>query len=466
MAHSWASGLEATVEQLRILIVDDEAPVREGMRMVMEYAGMTVDEASSGEQGLERINKSHFDVVLLDLRLPRMDGLEMMERLSAEDNRPEVIMVSAHADLSTAVQATRLGAFDFLEKPLDQDRLLVTVRNAGRQRRLAREARLLRTGQPGLNSILGVSPATVSLRATIVLVASTDSRALITGESGTGKELVARAIHAGGTRRDEPFVEVNCAALPAELIESELFGHEKGAFTGATARRQGKFELAHKGTLFLDEVGDMSMTAQAKVLRVLEEGTLSRVGGNAAISVDVRVIAATNKPLGDEVAQGRFREDLYYRLNVVPIRVPPLRERREDIPVLAAHFLEAFSMKMGKPPIRLGDTARGLLMAHPWPGNVRELKNVMERVALFCTQAEISPQQLSRHIDQGLSASSDALPYGETFEQFVQSAERDYLARRLEQAGWNVTKAAQDIGMQRSNLYKKIERHGLRRPRA
>jgi len=454
------------VERLRVLIVDDEQAVRDGIRMVLEYAGISVDEAASGEEGLESIGRSRCDVVLLDLRLPKMGGLAVLERLSVEEDRPQVIMISAHADLSTAVQATRLGAFDFLEKPLDQDRLLVTVRNAGRQHRLMREARLLRRARPGLDSILGISPVTHALRQAVALVAATESRALITGESGTGKELVARAIHAGSARAAEAFVEVNCAALPAELIESELFGHEKGAFTGATARRQGKFELAHKGTLFLDEVGDMSMAAQAKVLRVLEEGTLSRVGGAVPITVDVRVIAATNRPLADEVAAGRFRDDLYYRLNVVPIRVPPLRERREDIPVLAAHFLDVFAMKMGKPAMQLGEDARRMLSGHSWPGNVRELKNVMERVALFCSQTEVSGEDLQRHLDQGLAAAKETLPFDETFERFVDSAEREFLQRRLEQNGWNMTKTAQDIGMQRSNLYKKIERYGLRRPDA
>jgi DNA-binding NtrC family response regulator len=434
--------------------------------MVLEYAGMAVEEAATGEEGVEAVVGARHDVVLLDLRLPKMDGLAVLERLSHEEDRPEVIMISAHADLSAAVQATRLGAFDFLEKPLDHDRLLVTVRNAGRHHQLAREARLLRRTRPGAESILGISAGTKSLRETIALVASTDSRALITGESGTGKELVARAIHAGSTRAAEPFVEVNCAALPAELIESELFGHEKGAFTGATARRQGKFELAHKGTLFLDEVGDMSLSAQAKVLRVLEQGTLTRVGGTAAITVDVRVIAATNKPLVDEVTEGRFRDDLFYRLNVVPIRVPPLRERREDIPVLAGHFLDTFTAKMGKSPMKIGETATTLLVAHGWPGNVRELKNVMERVALFCGRSEVGGDELRRLLDPGSPAGRDSLPFEETFESFVESAEREFLQRRLEHTGWNVTKTAQDIGMQRSNLYKKIERYGLRRPEA
>ncbi len=432
--------------------------------MVLEYEGMEVSDAPSGEKGLEEVRTGDFDVVLLDLRLPGMDGLAVLERLAAEQDRPECVMISAHADLSKAVQATRLGAFDFLEKPLDHDRLVLTVRNAGRQRRLAREARLLRQGRPGVESILGVSPATRELRETIRLVASTDSRALITGESGTGKELVARAIHEASSRSTGAFVEVNCAALPAELIESELFGHEKGAFTGAVARRQGKFELAHKGTLFLDEVGDMSAAAQAKVLRVVEEGVVTRVGGTAPIAVDVRIIAATNKPLAEEVAAGRFREDLYYRLNVVPLHVRPLRERKEDIPVLASHFLTLFATKMGKPPRTLTEEALRVLLHHPWPGNVRELKNVMERVALFCTTPEVDAEQVRRHLDSGLRSTEEHLPYEETFERFVESAERDYLLRRLEANAWNVAKTASDIGMQRSNLYKKMERYGLRRP--
>jgi len=319
------------VEGLNILIIDDEEAVREGLRMVIEYGGMNVDEALTGEEGLKRIEDGAFDVVLLDLRLPGIDGLEVLDRITKLDLRPEVIMISAHADLSVAVNATRKGAFDFLEKPLDHDRLLLTVRNAGRQYRLGREATVLRETLPGVDNIMGVSESIRELKEVILRVAPTDSRVLITGESGTGKELVARAIHALSPRSNEIFVEINCASIPSELIESELFGHEKGAFTGASARRDGRFEQADRGTLFLDEVADMSQAAQAKMLRVLEQGTFTRVGGAKIQGVDVRVIAATNKDVEKEVAEGRLREDLFYRLNVVRVHVVPLREREQRI---------------------------------------------------------------------------------------------------------------------------------------
>jgi two-component system nitrogen regulation response regulator NtrX len=452
------------VDQISVLIIDDEEAVREGVRMVLEYDNMNVDEAGSGEEGLKRIEDNVYDVVLVDLRLPGIDGLEVLEQLALAEASPEAIMISAHADLSTAVEATRKGAFDFLEKPLDHDRLLVTVRNAGRHGRLSREARLHRETMPGVRNILGISKAINDLRSVIAKVAATDSRVLITGESGTGKELVARAIHAGSPRAREAFVEMNCASIPSELIESELFGHEKGAFTGASARRIGRFEQADRGTLFLDEVGDMSQAAQAKMLRVLEQGYFTRVGGAKSLGVDVRVIAATNKEVEKEVAEGRLREDLFYRLNVVRLSVPPLRERTEDVEVLAEHFLAHFTAKMGRSPLRLDKETRALLKRQPWPGNIRELKNVMERLALFCHGPQVGPDELLNVIDTSTNRGRELAAFQGTHPEFMEWAEQQFLQRRLQENGWNVTKTAQELGMQRSNLYKKIEKFDLKRP--
>jgi two-component system nitrogen regulation response regulator NtrX len=452
------------VDQLNVLIIDDEEAVREGVRMVLEYDDMIVDEAATGEDGLKRIDDGVYDVVLVDLRLPGIDGLEVLDKLALSEGSPEAIMISAHADLSTAVQATRKGAFDFLEKPLDRDRLLVTVRNAGRHGKLSREAKLHRETMPGVQNILGTSEAISNLRFTITKVAATDSRVLITGESGTGKELVARAIHAGSPRVREAFVEMNCASIPSELIESELFGHEKGSFTGASSRRVGRFEQADRGTLFLDEVGDMSRAAQAKMLRVLEQGYFTRVGGTKPLGVDVRVIAATNKDVEEEVAQGHLREDLFYRLNVVRLVVPPLRDRAEDTEILARHFLDHFTAKMGRSPLQIGQEAIRMLRRQPWPGNVRELKNVVERMALFCRGPMVEPDEVLNVIDASTNRGRELAAFQGTHPEFMEWAEQQFLQRRLEENGWNVTRTAQELGMQRSNLYKKIEKYGLARP--
>ena len=452
------------MERMSVLVIDDDLAVREGLKMVLEFEGATVHEAATGEEGLEYARSTRFDVVLLDLRLPGIDGLAVLEGIMSLEKRPEVIMISAQADLSTAVEATRKGAFDFLDKPLDQDRLLVTLRNALEHARLERETRLLRNGVPTVDTILGTSGVITELKEMISRIAQTDSKVLITGESGVGKELVARAIHAGSDRSAEPFVEVNCAAIPQELIESELFGHEKGSFTGASARRIGQFECADHGTLFLDEVGDMSLAAQAKVLRVLEHGRVARVGGTKSIEVDVRVIAATNKPLQEEVEAGNFREDLYYRLNVVPLRVPPLRERREDIDILAERFLIQFTDKMGRQRMYLSKKAAAVLRNHPWPGNVRELKNVMERVALFGRGGEVNEHEIRTLIDPGARKTQSFVSFSGTHQEFMEHAEKQFIERKLSEMDWNVTQTARELGMQRSNLYKKIERYELNRP--
>ncbi len=447
-----------------MLVVDDDQAVREGLRMVLEYEDVLVSEAESGEEGLERVRSGGIEVVLLDLRLPGMSGLEVLEQLTTLTERPEVIMISAQADLSTAVQATRKGAFDFLEKPLDQNRLLVTLRNARAHAKLRKQAIILRGTVPTVESILGDADSIKRLKQIIGQVAKTDSKVLITGESGVGKELVARAIHAGSSRAAEHFVEVNCAAIPSELIESELFGHEKGSFTGASAKRIGQFERADRGTLFLDEVGDMSLAAQAKVLRVLELAMLTRVGGTKAIETDVRVIAATNKPLVEEVEAGRFREDLFYRLNVVPIRVAPLREHTEDAALLSRHFLDHFTDKMGRSRLTLGRGAIDMIRKHRWPGNVRELKNVMERISLFCAGPEVLPDEINVLLDSGVRPKQDLGSFSGSHQEFMEWAEHRFLQRKLESNNWNVTRTAKDLEMQRSNLYKKIERYRLQRP--
>ncbi|HEX9565421.1 MAG TPA: sigma-54 dependent transcriptional regulator, partial [Gemmatimonadaceae bacterium] len=377
-----------------------------------------------------------------------------------------VVMISGHGTIATAVEATRRGAFDFLEKPLDTDRLLVTLRNALAQGQLRGENELLRGGGGGGRYVMiGASPALEAVREVIARVGPTTARVLISGENGSGKELVARAVHAVSPRRDKPFVEVNCAAIPSELIESELFGHMKGSFTGAVGDRAGKFEQADKGTLFLDEVGDMSLAAQAKVLRVLQDGEVTRIGGTKPNRVDVRVLSATNKRLEDEIAAGRFREDLFYRLNVVPLHVPPLRDRREDIPLLAQHFALLLAQREGAPSRTLDPTALEVLQRYDWPGNVRELRNAIERLMILAAGPRITGADVARLTG---SRPPDASGLGSllecrTYDDFKTAAERAFLLHKLREMDWNVSETARVLEMPRSNLYKKIERYGLAR---
>jgi two-component system nitrogen regulation response regulator NtrX len=422
---------------------------------------MEVRAAGSGGEAITLYSDFRPHVVFLDVKMAGLDGLETLARLRALDPEAVVVMISGHGTIATAVDATQRGAFDFLEKPLDADRLLVTVRNAIERAELVGENHRLREVVSRRHAMVGSSPALQTTRELIAKVAPTNARVLITGENGTGKELVARALHADSARRDQPFVEVNCAAIPSELIESELFGHVKGSFTGAFADRAGKFEQADGGTLFLDEVGDMALPAQAKLLRVLQEGVVTRIGGSKAIEVDVRVLAATNKDLGLEIAEGRFREDLLYRLNVVEIDVPPLRERREDIPELVEHFTQQITAAGGMPGKRFGDDAVRRLQQRNWPGNIRELRNVVERALI------LSPGKLVTAADIDLLFPPD--PRGgeegepQTFERFKQDAERSFLATKLREFDWNVSETARALKMPRSNLYKKIERYGLTR---
>jgi two-component system nitrogen regulation response regulator NtrX len=447
----------------RILVVDDEEGIRRILAQVLEYEGHEVRTGGSGTEALELYSSFEPDLTFLDVKMARMDGLEALQKLREQDPDALVIMISGHGTIDTAVEATRRGAYDFLEKPLDTDRLLVTIRNALQQRGLAEENARLRDAVESRYEVVGSSYAIRSLLDRVEKVAPTDARVLITGENGTGKELIARALHRLSPRAEQPFVEVNCAAIPSELIESELFGHMKGSFTGATADRAGKFEQANGGTLFLDEIGDMSLTAQAKVLRALQEGIITRVGGEKPIRVDVRVIAATNKNLEKLIEQGEFREDLYFRLNVVPIHVPPLRERREDIPMLVRYFAERAAEEQRLPARRFTSEAIERLTRMDWPGNVRELRNTVERLLILARSNEIDAGDVDRLV--GGAAASGSMPgdllAAETFAEFKERAERAYILAKLREYDWNVSETARRIEMPRSNLYKKIEKYGL-----
>ena len=459
----------------RVLVVDDEKGIREALQQVLEYEAIEVQTCPSGGEALQRYAEFRPDLVFLDVKMQGMDGLETLRKLRELDAHAQVVMISGHGTIQTAVEATQLGAYDFLEKPLDTDRILLTLRNALQHLDLESENVRLKAEVHAQYEIVGSSKAIQQVIERIEKVAPTAARVLITGENGTGKELVARAIHALSPRARGPFVEVNCAAIPSELIESELFGHMKGSFTGAFADRAGKFELADGGTLFLDEIGDMSLSAQAKVLRALEEGVISRVGSGKTLEVDVRVIAATNKDLKVEIAAGRFRDDLLYRLNVVPIEVPPLRGRRGDIPQLLEHFMEQLTRGGGLPRKELDQEAVKRLASHDWPGNIRELRNAVERLLILTPGAVVRVEEVERlagmtTADGGPgrgtgSADLAGAPWSRaaTFEQFKQAAERAFLLAKLQENDWNVSETARTLEMPRSNLYKKIERYGLTR---
>ena len=445
-----------------LLVVDDEAGIRESLSSILEDEGYHVEAVGSAEEALNRAAAGDFEVVLLDVWLPGMDGLEALSRLQAAPRPPAVIMISGHGTSETAVRATKLGAFDFIEKPLSLEKIIVLVRNAIQQRRLQDENQLLRSELGYRYQVIGNSVPMKALRQQIGVTAPTNGRVLIYGESGTGKELVARALHAASLRSKGPFVEVNCAAIPEELIESELFGHIKGSFTGATEDKIGKFQKADGGTLFLDEIGDMSLRTQSKVLRVLEEQRFERVGSNETLSVDVRVIAATNKHLEQEIARGAFREDLFYRLNVIPFYVPPLRDRKEDIPTLAKYFLAEFSSEYSKKTRELSDSAMEILIRYPWPGNVRELRNLVERLVIMCPQARIEPHHLPPELFRG-AAESPHHPYS-TLHEARSAYEREFILRKLQEHSWNMTQTATALGLERSHLYRKMKSLGIAAP--
>jgi two-component system nitrogen regulation response regulator NtrX len=458
----------------RVLIVDDEKGIREALKQVLEYEEIEVQACGSGHEAMRVYPEFKPHLVFLDVKMEGMDGLETLKKLRELDSQAQVVMISGHGTIQTAVEATQLGAYDFLEKPLDTDRILLTLRNALQHLVLVNENVRLKQEIRAQYEIVGSSKAIRHVIGLLEKVGPTPARVLITGENGTGKELVARAIHSLSSRAAGPFIEVNCAAIPTELIESELFGHMKGSFTGAFADRAGKFELADGGTLFLDEVGDMSLSAQAKVLRALQEGMISRVGSGKALPVDVRVIAATNKNLEQEIQDGRFREDLLYRLNVVPIHVPPLRERRSDIPQLVAHFMAQLTRQGGGglPAKEMEPAAVERLTAHDWPGNIRELKNAVERLLILASGSAVTQQDVERLVGKGEGGRGKGMAGGDgdaswlrvgTFEEFKQAAERAFLLGKLQEHDWNVSETARTLQMPRSNLYKKIERYGLAR---
>ena len=447
----------------RILVVDDEEGIRRVLHQLFEYEDHEVRSAGGGAEGIAIYQEFHPDVTFLDVKMARMDGLEALSRIREHDPSAVVIMISGHGTIDTAVEATRRGAYDFLEKPLDTDRLLLVLRNALQQQGLAQENARLRGEIESRHQIVGRSFALRQVLDRVEKVAPTDARVLITGENGTGKELVARAIHRLSPRADRAFIELNCAAIPSELIESELFGHMKGSFTGAHEDRAGKFELADGGTLFLDEIGDMSLAAQAKVLRALQEGLVTRVGGAKPVQVDVRVLAATNKDLEAEIADGRFREDLYYRLNVIPLHVPPLRERREDIPMLVRHFVEAYARQAALKPRTFTDGALERLQRMDWSGNVRELRNTVERLLILAGGPTVTEDDVDLLVGgrmKGGGLSGDLLG-SNTFAEFKEAAERAFILQKLRENDWNVSETARILDMPRSNLYKKIERYDL-----
>jgi two-component system, NtrC family, nitrogen regulation response regulator NtrX len=447
----------------RVLVVDDDPGIRDALRMILEYEGYEVLMAADGRAGLAEVEANAPEAVLLDIKMPGMDGFETLDRIVAREGAPPVLMISGHGDIATAVEATRRGAVDFLEKPPQRERILVSLANALSRNTLAAENQRLKRRLDEESVLVGQSSVMTRLREEVVRAAPTTATVLIVGESGTGKELVAREIHKGSRVAGGPFVQVNCAAIPEELIESELFGHEKGSFTGAVRKQIGKFVEADTGTIFLDEVGDMSARAQAKVLRVLEAGEVEPVGAPRVRQVNVRVIAATNRDLTESIQAGRFREDLYFRLNVVPIRTPPLRERPDDVPDLVEHFTRLYCQRDNRRPRRFSPSALGLMKSRSWPGNVRELKNLVERVLIMTDadpieardlppEARVEPTEIS---GRGLSLS--------TLSEFKEYAEREFLVAKLRENGWNISRTAETIRTPRSNLYKKIEHHKISR---
>ena len=443
----------------RVLIIDDEEAIRSSLKMIFEYEGYECLLAANGPAGIKIAEKEDPDLVLLDIKMPQMDGMDALKRLKAIPGSPPVVILSGHGTVKTAVEATKLGAFDFIEKPPESERILLVARNALSEKRLRDENRRLKLSFDERYRMVGESAALEKVWEAIRRAAPTNATVLITGESGAGKELVARAIHRNSLRKDEAFVQVNCAAIPEDLIESELFGHEKGSFTGATEKQIGKFELAHKGTIFLDEVGDMSLRTQAKVLRVLQEGEVERIGSQKTIEVDVRVIAATNKKLEEQIEKGSFREDLFFRLSVIPIHVPPLRERPDDVPVLMQHFVRQFCSENNFRPKAFTPAAVEAMRRHPWRGNARELKNAVERLLIMAEEEEIGPEHLSEVLRR---PSEPALPEAAaSLRGFKEAAERAYLVEKLRESKWNISATAAAIGTPRSNLYKKLEQYGI-----
>jgi len=445
-----------------VLVVDDEPGIRQSLSGVLEDEGYVVHAVESGEACLAELGKRNYELALLDIWLPGIDGMETLARIQemALPDRPSVVMISGHGNIEAAVKATKLGAFDFLEKPLSIEKVTVVAANAVKQRRLQIENSLLRESSQSKYRILGESVPMKALRQQMALMAGTNGRVLIYGESGTGKELVAHAIHALSARAEEAFIEVNCAAIPEDLIESELFGHDRGSFSNAHDAKIGKFQKADRGTLFLDEVGDMSLRTQAKVLRALEEQRFEPVGAAEFVRVDVRVVAATNKNLDEEIERGNFREDLFYRLNVIPFHMPPLRERAEDIPLLADAFLQEFTTAYGRKPKELTPEAYDVLREYHWPGNVRELRNLIERIVILNPQVRIDARHIPVSVTRRSAQERPPDRFG-SLQEVREAAEREYIQRKLEEANGNVTRTAEILGLERSNLYRKMKTLGI-----
>jgi two-component system nitrogen regulation response regulator NtrX len=445
-----------------ILVIDDDPGILESLEKILKYEGYGVCLADNGKEGIDLYRRESPDLVLLDIKMPGMDGIEVLQEIRTIDSNAYLIIISGHGTIQSAVEATKFGAYYFLEKPLDQEQLFVVVRNALRARSLFLENIEYKANEERRYRIVGESESLKEVIQLAEKVAQSNARVLIRGDNGTGKELLARYIHRKSKRNDKIFIEVNCAAIPRELVESELFGHEKGSFTGAYSKKIGKFQQAHNGTLFLDEIGDMSLDTQAKVLRALQDGIIQRVGGHEDIQVDVRVISATNKDLEREIEQETFREDLYYRLNVVTLWIPSLRERKEDIPLLVENFLRDFSVENGVKTISITNEALEYFKGLPWPGNIRELKNTVERLAILSGSDEIGLKEVKEFAEgtrrKGDTASSSDF---DTYSDFKETTEKAFLKAKLEENGWNVSETARKLGMQRSNLYKKIEKYDL-----
>lgn len=447
----------------KIFILDDEKDICESIKMILDYEGYDADFSTDSSNILESLSSKQYQVLLLDIQMPQMNGFEILNHLRENQIDITTIIISAYGNVENAIKATKLGAFDFLEKPIDRDKLLITVRNAIDKNKLLKENENLRSKIFAEERIFGKSPQIKNIMETISKVAKTDARILITGENGTGKELIAREIHKQSHRSNSEIVEVNCAAIPNELIESELFGHEKGSFTGAFNKRIGKFEQANGGTLFLDEIGDMSLQAQAKVLRAIEDGKIERVGGNNKISVDVRIISATNKDLIDEIKKGNFREDLFHRLNVIPIELPPLRERKEDIPELVEKFSEMFSAKYNSFRTTFTDSAVRKIQEQTWKGNVRELKNFIERVIILSAKSFVDEKDLSVFLSSEKIDDSAFFDISNSFQEFKEKAEKAFILKQLQANNWNISKTAEVLGIQRSHLYGKMKKYEIDR---
>jgi len=444
-----------------ILIIDDEKEICESIKMILEYEGYSVTYSTSATEGISKLSSNNYSGLLLDIQMPEMSGFEVLKKVKVKNPSLSVIIISAHGSVENAIRATKLGAFDFIEKPIDRDKLLLSTRNAVEQFNLLTENIEIKKVLEGGGDILGNSKQIKNILELIEKVAPLNTRVLITGENGTGKELVARAIHKNSIRKDNPFIEVNCAAIPNELIESELFGHEKGSFTGAVQQRIGKFELANKGTIFLDEIGDMSHQTQAKVLRAIEDGKIERVGGGKKIDVDVRIIAATNKNLQDEIEKENFREDLFHRLNVIPIEIPPLRERKDDIPILLEFFANDITARHKKAPTKFTADAIKLLQEMNWSGNVRELRNIVERIIIIIDKREIERKDIEVLFAPSRATMDSIIDDSNSFQEFKEKAERAFIVKQLNENNWNISKTAEILDIQRSHLYNKMKKYEI-----